>query len=47
MVSEPNQVAKSADAERNNGRERPAKTKSFEFLTNREDHAPTETVNAR
>lgn len=47
MVSDPNQVANKADAERKRGRDRPAKTKSLEFLTNLEDQAPTATVNAK
>jgi len=47
IVSEPNQVAKRAEAERNSGRDLPARTKSLEFLTNREDHAPTATVNTK
>ena len=47
IVSEPNQVANKAEAERKRGRDRPAKTKSLEFLTNLEDQAPIATVNAK
>jgi hypothetical protein len=47
MVSEPNQVAKRADADKNKGRDLPANTKSFEFLTSLEDQAPIARVRAR
>jgi hypothetical protein len=47
IVSDPNHVAKSADAERNKGNCRPANTKSFEFLTSLEDQAPIATVISR
>ena len=47
MVSEPNQVAKSAEADRKSGSDRPASTKSFEFLTNLADQAPIARVMAR
>jgi hypothetical protein len=47
MVSEPDQVAKSADADKNKGRDLPASTKSFEFLTSLDDQAPIARVMAR
>ncbi len=47
MVSDPNQVANRADAERKRGSDLPAKTKSPEFLTRREDQAPMPTVRAK
>jgi hypothetical protein len=47
IVSETNQVAKRAEADRNKGSDLPAKTKSLEFLTSREDQAPMAMVTAR
>lgn len=47
MVSDPNQVANKADAERKSGRDLPANTKSLEFRTSLEDQAPIPTVIAK
>jgi hypothetical protein len=47
IVSEPNQVAKRAEADKNKGRDLPASTKSFEFLTNLDDQAPIARVRTK
>jgi hypothetical protein len=47
MVSEPNQVANRAEADKKRGNCLPAKTKSLEFLTSLEDQAPIATVMSR